>query len=155
MEFCKPARIHEGSVLLRNCIRNNLWICQHKLDGMRAKLFAQDGKVYIQTKSGDPIKNYKPPTIPQGCCLDGEFYQGNYYAFDCLQFGGEWITRRPLENRLSILDVVKVVMRVPEIGNKRTWKKQAEQAGSEGVVFKHLQKPYEFGTTTNWLKIRL
>jgi ATP-dependent DNA ligase len=153
MNFAQPAKITKESKLYTKCVESPLWICQHKINGQRGVLTTDnDGNVTIDSKNLKPIKIpiIQPP--PPQCQLDGEVYAGSFFAFDCLRYKGIWINQYPLEERLTMLASLRVMM-VAEIYNKTKALQTAKMIGSEGVVFKHLGKPYPYGSTVNWLKV--
>ncbi len=153
MDLARPFAISAKSELFQTVTKSPHWIAQHKLDGTRC-LLTFNGQYLAESRHGNSLRLTEQPKLPPQTTLDGELVAGGFFAFDCLQICGDWIHSQPLEYRLSILEEL-AVLHVPQVQLKHRCIDEAIGLQSEGVVFKDLTKPYPWGQTTDWLKVRV
>ena len=72
-------------------VEQHVWVLQPVLGGTRAILGTHNGKVLLYDSLKRPfagtVNNLKAYLkLGDGCCLDGEVYQGGFYPFECLAF---------------------------------------------------------------------
>ena len=159
----KPTRATEDFLSL---VRENEHTCQQKLNGWRAqihigpeiKLFTRTGLPLEQKAKVPPsiIRTLKDLSFPAKTVLDAEFVgpRGGYKPFlglfDCLAWGGKWLTKQPYSYRWSLIrhfrfsEEVKLVESVDAdfLGYYRKLKKEWQETGCElveGVVLKRLE----------------
>ncbi|MFC5472198.1 RNA ligase family protein [Cohnella suwonensis] len=83
-----------------------------------------------------------------------------YMVFDVLSIDGEWVTERPLKERMKLLSDIlipgPVVQAVPEYPNGQQLLEVMRAHRMEGIVCKNLDSAYAIGGKDGrWLKIKL
>ncbi|MDB5246689.1 MAG: ligase [Segetibacter sp.] len=125
-----PEVVHPmNATLIKEIFDDARWVYELKLDGYRIAALIRDGKVTLQTRSGQNYTKYYQPVVnelqrlPYNAILDGEIvaldekgkpnfdllqaYNGAvplvYYLFDLLWFDGYDVTRLTLLERKTLL----------------------------------------------------
>ena len=127
------------------------WLAQEKIDGERALL--EWGNL-----RGRKLNHNLPGDLPEAfrsAVLDGELVGGVFHVFDVVCWGGQEMSRQPLESRLALLDSI-----APQFP---AWMKPVESSvdlagfyaevvarGGEGVVAKKLSA----GWGKQWVKVK-
>ena len=161
----KPTRIYEDDILHRECIADDVWICEPKLNGYRG--IYRDGALYTRQKKRMPGCSAAVLTalaaIPEGVVLDGELMNPHgrqtFHVFDCPTAAGNLEERRAFIESLTFCYPVVLMPWIPKARATMT----ARSEGWEGVVFKRRDSEYQWQATckaprdviSQWRKIRL
>jgi len=168
-----PMRPRKGAAVTANTVKQ-LWadvtsgqfLAQKKLNGDRACLGVQDGKVVVINRRGQllqhPVSNTRDfLKLPSGTILDGEVWQKGFYPFEALIVGGNSLLKScPIVREKTAIEISKTLGHTwlftpPTLewlsqlkANLPTW---------EGLVLKHVNTSYiMLGSETQdspmWLK---
>lgn len=137
-----------------------------------------DGKRLIVKITKDGVLGYNrrgvrvesiPGTIEQalsnakGWSLDGELIGSTFYAFDLLEAANRSVKHLPLNERVSALKVLVLMVESPHIQFVKLWTEtdakaakysEASNSNVEGVIFKKLDAAYAAGRNSNYLKYK-
>ena len=142
------------------------WLFERKYDGIRLLAF----------KDGDDVRLYSRNRLPQhypavaraiaalpleNAILDGEAawdaeVRVGYHVFDILWMDGRDLTKRPLEERRTLLAGLPLAAplgRVPLVHGDAPWERACAE-GWEGVIAKRRDSPYEHRRSPLWLKMK-
>ena len=152
------------------------WMFERKFDGIRLLAFKQGQDVRLFSRNRLP---QNIPAIAQAIAkipvreliLDGEVTWNpstredesarsgqalRYHIFDILWLDGRNVTSLPLEERLTLLDDLRVtppLQRVIALDDPEPWDR-ARREGWEGVIAKRRGSPYEHRRSRHWLKMK-
>lgn len=127
------------------------WLMQPKLNGDRGCLATVRDQTYVQNRHGGwysyPVKNAAVfLRLGNGCCWDGEIYEGNFHPFEALAVRGKLCFEWPVGERVD-----QAKSQVESIGQpwlfdapSAAWllARQANAPKWEGVVLKRRQSLY-------------
>lgn len=94
---CQPATLRESRI---NNVKD--YCLTMKLDGQRSLLLTNQEGMYLIDNKLD-IKCMSKDTTKDLCLLDGELFQGKYYAFDILFYNGDDVRDEPFTERYKML----------------------------------------------------
>ena len=140
------------------------WMFERKFDGIRLLAFKQGDDVRLFSRNRLP---QNIPAIAQAIAklpvreviLDGEVTwsrAGAYHVFDILWLDGRSVTSLLLEDRLALLDDLRLkapLQRVEALDDLEPWER-ARREGWEGVIAKRRGSPYEHRRSRHWLKMK-
>lgn len=107
--------IQPETLTLEKLIKEEDYACTKKLDGKRFVMFAFDKQCYLMSNN---LQDFKK--IPYFCSLkenfliDGEFFLGNYYAFDLVS------TEQNIVNRLEYIEKIFEKCKIYDIKKFKT-----------------------------------
>ena len=153
-----------------------VWMFERKFDGIRLLAFKQGEHVRLFSRNRLP---QNIPSIAQAIAtlpvseviLDGEVTWSpsarepesarsgqalRYHIFDILWLDGRSVTSLPLEERLALLDDLRLkapLQRVQALDDLEPWER-ARCEGWEGVIAKRRGSPYEHRRSRHWLKMK-
>ena len=149
-----------------NYLRNDDWVAQPKMDGVRFMLRNESGGITATNRKGGSVAvpneiiecieaaaSYYEEGLPD-FFIDGELVGSNYHVFDILEHDGNKITGLNVINRMEILrtlfddlesDNLKLVDIVEGRENKTKLHVQLQRDKKEGVVFKYREAVYTAG----------
>ena len=140
-------------------------VMQEKMDGVRAMLQLQNGKITLSNRKGleIPCPERIAQTIlaaqSQGLkqfILDGELIGNTFHGFDALEIDGVCVRSTGFSKRFEKAqaifnlmrdidgDVIKAV-HVMSYGEKKAWFERFKTQGAEGVVLRNAQATYKVG----------
>lgn len=147
-------------------IKDKEWGAQPKFDGVRFVLHKKGDKITAVNRKGKAAS--VPNQIAKGVqsaeadfIVDGELVGEVLYAFDILELDGNCVRSVAAEERSQILkDAIPAsehIEFVPLVTGlkKKTLYRQLKEENREGIVFKKLQAPYNWGRPAsggNYLK---
>ena len=141
------------------------WVFERKFDGIRLLAFREGADVRLLSR------NRLPQTCPpvaaaisrlavRNVVLDGELTWGKagvvYYVFDLPWLDGRDLTKRPLHERLAMLDELAFtppLERVTPLTDVKPWERACKE-GWEGVIAKRRDSLYEHRRSPHWLKMK-
>lgn len=159
---------------LEHYITNDDWIAEQKLDGQRVLVRVRDGQVAFLQRQGNPTSKDMPRKVQSVLST----LSGDEWYFDGELVGGGngtlWLFDMPvaldkvsptdeLYFRKSMLDAfyeallegqtpqLRVLPTAYGTDDKRLLVKRVQESGGEGVMFKHLDKPYDSGRRSRFV----
>lgn len=147
-------------------LNSDNWVMQQKMDGWRV-LVKTGEETKCFNRDGDPLNEI--PNSKLGIfdemktewVFDCEYIDGKFYVFDILLIPTGDIKHFPLRKRLELLlnlgeKFVDPIYMVPSFYEEDKAKilKELKRTNKEGVVFKHLDAPYEEGRNRKSLKFK-
>lgn len=138
------------------------WTAEQKIDGHRVLLYVIDGDVESTNRNGERYTRDVPAPVAAffgslkgAWVLDGELLSDQYHVFDILMVNGIEAVHHPFEIRRAVLvklfeslpgsQHVHLVRNANNPITKRRLFEKVQQAGGEGLVFKHRSAPYRQG----------
>lgn len=148
-----------GAATLLDLCRDDRWVLQEKIDGVRAAvviLSETDGMVYKRGGNRRRIKFAAPTTLPPQTVVDGEVVGRSYHYFDFLTQEKDTSPyferlRRLHENADAVTGIAEkgsqasVVRTYAGAVNKLQAAMAIKAAGGEGVVMRNLHGVYRQG----------
>jgi len=166
----RPARVWPDTAFFNKLCADPNWAAEPKKNGWRLlAVIRPDQSVQIITRHGRELKDPKYGELrgalgklPPDSWFDGELMprEGRVWLFDALRLRGEMFTAHIYKDRQAAVEFLcpssGPVQALPSTteGKFRMFS-EALHRGDEGVVFKHLCKPYPWGDTRYWIKARL
>lgn len=148
-------------------INSDFWGITQKLDGHRlliTKGIESSSKGFNRAFEQREIPKHLSDQFnrfPGAWTFDGELIDNTYYIFDCLQYPGESLLRHPYHQRHELLRRVfeagtwaNMVCVPLHVEDKWEFFNYCRDNNFEGVVFKHLERPYGQNRTKNQYKYK-
>ena len=153
---------------LADCLCDDTWLAQHKLDGER-RLVKHDGqrvlginRLGLEVPLPQPLEAALRQLAQQaetggGFVIDGEIIGHRLVAFDLLQWAGDSLAAQPAQQRLSRLKDLLAALAHPHTESlslvrtalgeaaKRVLLEDLRSHAQEGIVFKRVDAPYTHG----------
>jgi DNA ligase D-like protein (predicted ligase) len=159
--------------------RAGQWLCEPKLDGVRALVHASGGRIRLCSSSRMPLNTAYPELVEAleaavrgNAVLDGEIVAvrdeararrsgvtAELYLFDCLFYEGIHLTGLPLVDRKAVLrDVVWYDGPIRFTPFRTTGDaemlREACARGAERVIVKRAESRYVSSRSADWLELR-
>jgi bifunctional non-homologous end joining protein LigD len=139
------------------------WRFERKFDGIRLLAYKRAGDVRLYSRNR--LSQHLPAiaaavaALPADeAILDGEMTWdgGAYHVFDILWLNGRAVTALPLEERLALLQSLRLrrPLRIVEALDDEVPWERARREGWEGVIAKRRGSPYEHRRSRHWLKMK-
>lgn len=147
---------------LDHYLTNDLWVADQKLDGQRILIQVIDGRVVALQRNGIVTSKFVPEAVYKPFrglktgewYFDGELLDGVLWLFDMPLAGTHVSPSDPLDYRIQMLDGfydgylagnpgVRLLPHAYSAADKAALHARTLAEGGEGVMFKHLDKPYD------------
>jgi bifunctional non-homologous end joining protein LigD len=147
-------QIEEGE--LTTLFESDAWWMQEKKDGKRMLLQKSESETIAINRKGlsvgaPQMMIESANAVKEMFTIDGEAIDEILYLFDILAYDGEDLKDKPYEERYALLTSLKFGSNIVLVQPTTTKKEKMElfeklkSEGSEGVVFKQKESPYQAG----------
>lgn len=148
--------------LWQEAVEQGLWVMQPKLRGDRVVLACIKGRVHAQNGTGSSHRRRigNAPDflrLPDGTCLDGIVFKGNFYPFECLASNKHSFLLAEVHERVRLAKNMVQFLKQPWLFDPPTlaWlmQRRKNRPNFDGVILKQVRSRYVPATAGRWTSL--